>query len=94
MHVGHRVSETLGRLKQLAAFNQVLCVTHLPQIASFADLHFYIEKRELDGRTVALVEELHGDARTREIGRMLSGERLTREALKHAEQLLKTGAGE
>ncbi|MEK7403763.1 MAG: DNA repair protein RecN, partial [Acidobacteriota bacterium] len=93
--IGGRAAETVGRrLKQLAAFNQVLCVTHLPQIASFADHHFYIEKRELDGRTVALVEELHGDARTREIGRMLSGERLTREALKHAEQLLKTGAGE
>ncbi|MGO9093646.1 MAG: DNA repair protein RecN [Bryobacteraceae bacterium] len=91
--IGGRAAETVGRrLKQLAASCQVLCVTHLPQIASFADHHFSVEKKESEGRTVAVIEELDGDARTREIGRMLSGERLTREALKHAEQLLKTGA--
>ena len=91
--IGGRAAETVGRrLKQLSASCQVLCVTHLPQIAGFADHHFFVEKQEADGRTVAVVQELEGDARTREIGRMLSGERLTREALKHAEQLLKTGA--
>ena len=88
-----RAAETVGRrLKQLAASCQVLCVTHLPQIAGFADHHFFVEKQEAGGRTVAVIQELEGEARTREIGRMLSGERLTREALKHAEQLLKTGA--
>jgi DNA repair protein RecN (Recombination protein N) len=91
--IGGRAAETVGRrLKQLAASCQVLCVTHLPQIAGFADHHFLVEKKEGGGRTVAVIEELEGEARTREIGRMLSGERLTREALKHAEQLLKTGA--
>lgn len=91
--IGGRAAETVGRrLKQLAVSNQVLCVTHLPQIASFADHHFYVEKSEVGGRTVASVQELSGEARTREIGRMLSGERLTREALKHAEQMLKLGA--
>ena len=91
--VGGRAAETVGRrLKQLAASNQVLCVTHLPQIAGFADHHFYVKKKESGGRTVAGIEELTGDARTREIGRMLSGERLTREALKQAEQLLKIGS--
>jgi len=91
--IGGRAAETVGRrLKQLAASCQVLCVTHLPQIAGFADHHFFVEKKESGGRTVAVIEELEGEARTREIGRMLSGERLTREALKHAEQLLKTGA--
>jgi DNA repair protein RecN (Recombination protein N) len=91
--IGGRAAETVGRrLKQLAASCQVLCVTHLPQIASFADHHFSVEKKESEGRTVAVIEELEGEARTREIGRMLSGEHLTREALKHAEQLLKTGA--
>jgi DNA repair protein RecN (Recombination protein N) len=91
--IGGRAAETVGRrLKQLSASCQVLCVTHLPQIAGFADHHFFVEKQEADGRTVAVIQELEGDARTREIGRMLSGERLTREALKHAEQLLKTGA--
>ncbi len=91
--IGGRAAETVGRrLKQLAASCQVLCVTHLPQIAGFADHHFSVEKQESNGRTVAVIEELSGEARTREIGRMLSGERLTREALKHAEQLLKFGA--
>ena len=91
--VGGRAAETVGRrLKQLAVSSQVLCVTHLPQIAGFADHHFYVEKKETGGRTVAEIEQLDGDARTREIGRMLSGERLTREALKQAEQLLKIGS--
>jgi DNA repair protein RecN (Recombination protein N) len=91
--VGGRAAETVGRrLKQLAASSQVLCVTHLPQIAGFADHHFYVQKKESGGRTVAEIEELAGDARTREIGRMLSGERLTHEALKQAEQLLKIGS--
>ncbi|HEU0143137.1 MAG TPA: DNA repair protein RecN [Bryobacteraceae bacterium] len=91
--VGGRAAETVGRrLKRIAAQNQVLCVTHLPQIASFADHHYVVEKREVKGRTVAEIEEITADARTREIGRMLSGERLTPEALKHAEQLIRLGA--
>jgi len=88
--VGGAAAEGIGRrLKKLAAANQVLCVTHLPQIASFADHHYRVEKREADGRTVAAIEELDYAARTREIGRMLSGQRLTPEALKHAEQLIR-----
>ena len=88
--VGGGAAEIVGRrLKQLAAFDQVLCVTHLPQIAGFADHHYHIEKRETDGRTVAAIEELTGEARVREIGRMLSGQRLTDEALRHAEQLIR-----
>jgi len=90
--IGGRAAETVGRrLKQLGTANQVLCVTHLPQIAGFGDHHFYVEKREAGERTIAVIEELAGEARTREIGRMLSGERVTLEALKHAEQLLKAG---
>jgi len=88
--VGGSAAEGIGRrLKKLAATNQVLCVTHLPQIASFADHHYRVEKREVRGRTVAAVEELDAAARTREIGRMLSGQKLTPEALKHAEQLIR-----
>ncbi|MGD0873246.1 MAG: DNA repair protein RecN [Bryobacteraceae bacterium] len=88
--VGGSAAEGVGRrLKKLAAANQVLCVTHLPQIASFADHHYLVEKRESRGRTVAQVEELDRAARTREIGRMLSGQKLTPEALKNAEQLIK-----
>ncbi len=88
--VGGSAAEGIGRrLKKLAAASQVLCVTHLPQVASFADHHYRVEKRESKGRTVAVMEELDGAARTREIGRMLSGQKLTEEALKHAEQLIK-----
>ena len=88
--VGGSAAEGVGRrLKKLAAANQVLCVTHLPQIASFADHHYLVEKRESKGRTEATVEELDASARTREVGRMLSGQKLTPEALKHAEQLIK-----
>jgi DNA repair protein RecN (Recombination protein N) len=92
--VGGGAAEAVGRrLKKLAASNQVLCVTHLPQIAGFADHHYYVEKHSAKGRTVATIEELSASERTREIGRMLSGERVTQEALRHAEQLLKS-AGE
>ncbi len=88
--IGGRVAETVGRrLKQLAAQYQVLCVTHLPQIASFADHHYYVEKQESGGRAFASVRELDEAERAREIGRMLSGERVTPEALRHAERLLK-----
>jgi DNA repair protein RecN (Recombination protein N) len=88
--VGGAAAEGIGRrLKKLAAANQVLCVTHLAQIASFADHHYHVEKRETSGRTVAEIEELDAGGRTREIGRMLSGQTLTPEALKHAEQLIR-----
>jgi DNA repair protein RecN (Recombination protein N) len=88
--VGGAAAEGIGRrLKKLAAASQVLCVTHLPQIASFADHHYRVEKREAGGRTVAEIEELDDAARTREIGRMLSGQKLTPEALRHAEQLIR-----
>jgi len=88
--VGGSAAEAVGRrLKKLAGSSQVLCVTHLPQIAGFADHHYYVEKHTEKGRTIASIEELSPSARTREIGRMLSGERVTPEALRHAEQLIK-----
>jgi DNA repair protein RecN (Recombination protein N) len=91
--VGGSAAEAVGRrLKKLSGANQVICVTHLPQIAGFADHHYFVEKHSEHGRTIASVEELAPDARTREIGRMLSGERITQEALRHAEQLLKMAA--
>jgi DNA repair protein RecN (Recombination protein N) len=91
--IGGRVAEAVGRrLKKLSASSQVLCVTHLAQVAGFADHHYFVEKREVKGRTIAEVEELTGAARTREIGRMLSGQRVTPEALKQAEQLIRLGA--
>jgi DNA repair protein RecN (Recombination protein N) len=89
--IGGSAAEGVGRrLKKLAAANQVLCVTHLAQIAAFADHHYCVEKRESQGRTVAGIEELDRAGRTREVGRMLSGQELTPEALKHAERLIKS----
>jgi DNA repair protein RecN (Recombination protein N) len=91
--IGGGVAEAVGRkLKKLSGSNQVLCVTHLAQVAGFADHHYSVEKREVKGRTVAEIEELTGEERTREIGRMLSGQKVTPEALKHAEQLIRLGA--
>ena len=88
--IGGSAAEAVGRrLKKLAQANQVLCVTHLAQIAGFADHHYSVEKHTVKGRTVATVEELTPQQRRSEIGRMLSGERVTPEALRHAEQLLK-----
>ncbi|MBC7928747.1 MAG: DNA repair protein RecN [Bryobacteraceae bacterium] len=87
--IGGTAAETVGRrLKALAGNNQVLCVTHLAQIAGFADHHYSVEKREVNGRTIAAIEELTGEKRTREIGRMLAGQRLTPEVLHHARQLI------
>lgn len=87
--IGGSVAEGVGRrLKKLSANSQVLCVTHLAQIACFAEHHYVVEKHEQKGRTVVTVEELDAAARTREIGRMLSGQKVTSEALKHAERLI------
>jgi DNA repair protein RecN (Recombination protein N) len=88
--IGGRAAEAVGKkLKSLARANQVLCITHLPQIASFADHHYLIEKRETAGRTRTLVRVLTQQERTEEIARMLSGATLTETSRQHAEQLLK-----
>lgn len=91
--IGGEAAEAVGRrLKELSRAYQVLCVTHQAQIASFADFHYRVEKKEVKGRTVAVVTELDSPERTREVGRMLSGQRLTPEALQHAEQLIRAGS--
>ena len=83
--IGGRVAEVVGRkLRDLAAHDQVLCVTHVPQIAALADRHFLAEKREARGRTVASVRLLEGQERVAEIARMLAGEKVPETALKHA----------
>ena len=91
--IGGRVAEVVGRkLRQLAARDQVLCVTHVPQIAALADRHFLAEKREARGRTVATVRPLEGRDRVAEIARMLAGEKVPETALKHARTLLEAAA--
>jgi DNA repair protein RecN (Recombination protein N) len=88
--IGGRAAEAVGKkLKALAKSNQVLCVTHLPQIATFADQHYLIEKREAGGRAKATVRQIAGEERTEEVARMLSGAKLTETSRKHAEQMIK-----
>jgi DNA repair protein RecN (Recombination protein N) len=87
--IGGRAAEAVGRkLRSLAGSNQVICVTHLPQIASFADHHYLIEKHESNGRTRTGVRVLTGKERTEEVARMLSGAKLTQESLKNAEAMI------
>lgn len=87
--VGGAAGEMIGRrLRELARHHQVLCVTHLAQIAGFADHHYLVSKSEAGGRTAAGVELLGKKERVREIARMLSGQKLTPEALRHAEKLV------
>jgi DNA repair protein RecN (Recombination protein N) len=88
--IGGRAAEGVARrLKKLSAENQVLCVTHLAQIACFADHHYRVGKFERSGRTVAEIEELDATRSTEEIGRMLSGQKLTPEALQNAAELIR-----
>lgn len=89
--IGGRAAEAVGKkLKGLSRSNQVLCVTHLPQIATFANHHYVIQKKESGGRSKTSIREVSGEERTEEVARMLSGAKLTDTSRKHAEQMLKT----
>lgn len=89
--IGGRAAEAVGRkLKALSRSQQVLCITHLPQIAAFGDQHFLMEKSERDGRTQTQIRQMEPDDRTREIARMLSGAELTETSLRHAEHLIES----
>lgn len=93
--IGGRVAECVGqRLKRLARDAQVLCVTHLAQIACFADSHFYVEKSARANRTVTTIKPLSGEKeRAEELARMLSGSQITDDVLKHAASMLRQAAG-
>jgi DNA repair protein RecN (Recombination protein N) len=87
--IGGRAAEAVGqKLKALSKGQQVLCVTHLPQIAAFADQHFLIDKRETGGRTKTQVRLLDDRARLHEVARMLSGAKVTDTSLQHAGQMI------
>ena len=88
--IGGRAAEAVGaKLKALATHQQILCVTHLPQIAAFGNQHFLISKTEKGGRTRTDIRQLEEADRPTEIARMLSGATVTETSLRHAEQMLK-----
>jgi DNA repair protein RecN (Recombination protein N) len=89
--IGGRAAEAVGRkLKTLSKRQQVVCITHLPQIAAFANQHFLIEKSDKEGRTYTSVRRLEEYEREREVARMLSGAELTETSVEHARQLLES----
>jgi DNA repair protein RecN (Recombination protein N) len=88
--IGGRVSEAVGiKLRTLAQTNQVLCVTHQPQIARFADSHLAVQKAVVDGRTQVDISKLNRAGRVEELARMMTGAEITETARRHARQLLK-----
>jgi DNA repair protein RecN (Recombination protein N) len=88
--IGGRVSEAVGvKLKKLAQSNQVLCVTHQPQIARFADNHLLVHKQVVRGHTKVEVAQLDRQAQIEELARMLTGAEITASARRHAKELLK-----
>jgi DNA repair protein RecN (Recombination protein N) len=92
--IGGKTAETVGqKIKELSARYQVLCVTHLAQIAAFADYQYRIEKQVTNGRSVTRVEALKGEARVEELARMMSGSRVTEAARQHVKELLKAAKG-
>ena len=91
--IGGAAATAVGRkLQAVSRASQILCVTHLPQVAAFADHHHRVVKREVDGRTLTAMEYLEGDERVREMARMLGGATVTEQTLLHAKELITTSA--
>lgn len=92
--IGGATSELVGaKLKNVAGRQQVLCITHLPQVAAFADHHLRVEKQITNGRTATTVTPLAGEARTGEIARMLGGTTITDTTRRHADEMLAAAQG-
>jgi len=92
--IGGKTAETVGqKIKELSARYQVLCVTHLAQIAAFADYQYRIEKQVTNGRSVTRVDPLKGEGRVEELARMMSGSRVTEAARQHVKELLRAAKG-
>lgn len=87
--IGGAIAEVVGRkLKQLSKYHQILCITHLPQIAAFADTHFLVEKQERRGATKSRVNALEPAERAEELARMLGGTEITDKFRRAARELL------
>jgi DNA repair protein RecN (Recombination protein N) len=89
--IGGGVAEIVGKkLKQVAATHQVLCVTHLPQIAALADSHHIVRKQVDKDRTLTTVSQLKGNERIEEVARMLGGIKITERTRRHAEEMVRS----
>ena len=87
--IGGAAATAVGRkLRAVSRSSQILCVTHLPQVAAFADHHHRVIKREHEGRTLTEMECIAGDERVREMARMLGGAQVTDQTLLHAKELI------
>ena len=87
--ISGRIAEIVGRkLKELSRSRQVICITHLPQIASLADNHCRVQKKVVGDRTFVEVENLDYEERVNEIARMLAGEKITEVTLAHAREMI------
>lgn len=92
--IGGKVAEKVGRkMKDISKRRQVIVITHLPQIAVFADRHFVVEKHIRKNKTTINIRELSREERISELARMLSGEKITDESLRYAENFLETARG-
>ena len=88
--IGGKVASVVGRrLKDLSRRNQVICITHLPQIAAFGSYHFLVEKRQDEGRTRTFIRRLERGERAEEIARMIGGTAITDKGLERAEEMLR-----
>jgi len=87
--IGGRIADMVGkRLKDLSAKHQILCITHLPQIAAYGDRHFVVEKQVISGRTRTAIRELNLEERVEELARMLGGAVITDITIKRAREML------
>lgn len=87
--IGGAIAEVVGRkLKELSKFHQIICVTHLPQIACYADTHFTVRKEQKGGRTITRVTKLEKDEIIDEIARMLGGVKITEKTRAHAKEMI------
>ena len=90
--IGGAEAEAVGaRLKALSQYFQIICITHLPQIAVFGNAHFKVSKQVDKGTTCFKVSELDMRNREQEIARMLGGAQITKKTLAHAREMLKDG---
>ncbi|MBW2742178.1 MAG: hypothetical protein JRE64_25830 [Deltaproteobacteria bacterium] len=89
--IGGSVAEAVGiKLSKLARYHQIICITHLAQIAKFGDNHFRITKNVSQGRTITSINPLNEKDRIKEIARMLGGMEITKTTLDHAREMLKS----